>query len=94
MHLVSMDTLLILLSLGPGYHHLRGQDITIHPLVSWSKGSLIPIKYEAEALSLVETLFPLNLRLCTIDLNNISLKDLKCGVLFPLNMCIQVMNTC
>jgi hypothetical protein len=29
MHLVGMDTLLILLSLGPGYHHLRGQDITI-----------------------------------------------------------------
>jgi hypothetical protein len=23
-----MDTLLILLSLGPGYHHPRGQDIT------------------------------------------------------------------
>jgi hypothetical protein len=32
MHLVSMDTLLILLSLGPGYHHPRGQDITIDPL--------------------------------------------------------------
>ena len=29
MHLVGMDTLLILLSLGPGYHHPRGQDITI-----------------------------------------------------------------
>jgi hypothetical protein len=28
MHLVCMDTLLILLSLGPGYHHPRGQDIT------------------------------------------------------------------
>jgi hypothetical protein len=24
MHLIGMDTLLILLSLGPGYHHLRG----------------------------------------------------------------------
>jgi hypothetical protein len=32
MHLVGMNTLLILLSLGPGYHHPRGQDITIHPL--------------------------------------------------------------
>jgi hypothetical protein len=31
MHLVDMSTLLILLSLGPGYHHPRGQDITIHP---------------------------------------------------------------
>jgi hypothetical protein len=31
MHLVGMDTLLILLSFGPGYHHPRGQDITIHP---------------------------------------------------------------
>jgi hypothetical protein len=31
MHLVSMDTLLILLSLGPGYHHPRGQDITHTP---------------------------------------------------------------
>jgi hypothetical protein len=29
MHLVGMDTLLILLSLGPGNHHPRGQDITI-----------------------------------------------------------------
>jgi hypothetical protein len=27
-----MDTLLILLRLGPGYHHPRGEDITIHPL--------------------------------------------------------------
>jgi hypothetical protein len=27
MHLVGMDTLLILLSLGPGHHHPRGQDI-------------------------------------------------------------------
>jgi hypothetical protein len=32
MHLVGMDTLLILLSLGPGNHHPKGQDITIHPL--------------------------------------------------------------
>jgi hypothetical protein len=29
MHLVDMSTLLILLSLGLGYHHTRGQDITI-----------------------------------------------------------------
>jgi hypothetical protein len=29
MHLVDMITLLILLNLGPGYHHHRGQDITI-----------------------------------------------------------------
>jgi hypothetical protein len=28
MHLVGMDTLLILLSLRPGHHHPRGQDIT------------------------------------------------------------------
>jgi hypothetical protein len=28
MHLVGMDTLLILLSLGLAYHHLRGHDIT------------------------------------------------------------------
>jgi hypothetical protein len=32
MHLIGMDTLLILLSLGLEYHHPRGQDITIHPL--------------------------------------------------------------
>jgi hypothetical protein len=31
MHLVSMDTLLILLSLRPGYDHPKGQDRTIHP---------------------------------------------------------------
>jgi hypothetical protein len=30
MHLVAMDTLLILLSLGPGQHHPKGQDITIN----------------------------------------------------------------
>jgi hypothetical protein len=29
MYLIGMDTLLILLSLGPGYHHPRGQEITI-----------------------------------------------------------------
>jgi hypothetical protein len=29
MHLVGMNTLLILLSLGPGNHHPRGQDITM-----------------------------------------------------------------
>jgi hypothetical protein len=28
MHLIGMDTVLILLSLGPGNHHPRGQDIT------------------------------------------------------------------
>jgi hypothetical protein len=28
MHLIGMDILLIMLSLGPGYHHPRGQDIT------------------------------------------------------------------
>jgi hypothetical protein len=32
MHLIDMSTLLILLSLGSGYRHPRGQDITIHPL--------------------------------------------------------------
>jgi hypothetical protein len=31
MHLVGMITLLIILSLGPGNHHPRGQDMTIHP---------------------------------------------------------------
>jgi hypothetical protein len=31
MHLVGMDTLLILLSLGLRNHHPRGQDIIIHP---------------------------------------------------------------
>jgi hypothetical protein len=29
MHLVDMSTLLILLSLGLGYHHPMGQDITV-----------------------------------------------------------------
>jgi hypothetical protein len=29
MHLVGLDTLIIILSLGPGYHHSRGQDITL-----------------------------------------------------------------
>jgi hypothetical protein len=31
MHLVGMSTLLVLLSLGPGYHHPPGQDITPAP---------------------------------------------------------------
>jgi hypothetical protein len=35
MHLVGMDTLLILLSLGPGYHHPRGQDITRADMNVW-----------------------------------------------------------
>jgi hypothetical protein len=35
MHLVGMDTLLILLSLGPGHHHPRGQDITLHHIQSF-----------------------------------------------------------
>jgi hypothetical protein len=34
MHLVGMDTLLILLSLGPGHHHPRGQDITLTHQIS------------------------------------------------------------
>jgi hypothetical protein len=33
MHLVGMDTLLILLSLGPGYDYPRGQDITLPELL-------------------------------------------------------------
>jgi hypothetical protein len=33
MHLVGMNTLLILLSLGPGYRHPKGQDITQHCFV-------------------------------------------------------------
>jgi hypothetical protein len=33
MHLVSMDTLLNLLSLGLGYHHHKGQDITLIVLI-------------------------------------------------------------
>jgi hypothetical protein len=42
MHLVGMDTLLILLSLGPGYHHPRGYDITIHPLRRLMSSSVNP----------------------------------------------------
>jgi hypothetical protein len=34
MHLVGMITLLILLSLGPGNHHPRGQDMTVVLLFS------------------------------------------------------------
>jgi hypothetical protein len=30
MQLIGMDTLLILLNVGSGYHHLRGQDITLY----------------------------------------------------------------
>jgi hypothetical protein len=44
MHLVGMDTLLILLSLGPEYHHPRGQDITIHPLRRPTSSSVNPIQ--------------------------------------------------
>jgi hypothetical protein len=42
MHLIGMDTLLVLLSLGPGYHHPRGQDITIHPLRRLTSSSVNP----------------------------------------------------
>jgi hypothetical protein len=42
MHLNSMGNLLILLSLGLGYHHPRGQDITIHPLRRPTSSSVNP----------------------------------------------------
>jgi hypothetical protein len=42
MHLVDIDTLLILLSLSPGYHHPRGQDITIAPLRRPTSSSVNP----------------------------------------------------
>jgi hypothetical protein len=42
MHLFGMDTLLILLSLGPGNHHPWGQDITIHPLRRSTSSSVNP----------------------------------------------------
>jgi hypothetical protein len=42
MHLVYMSTLLILLSLEPGYHHTKGQDITIHPLRRLTSSSVNP----------------------------------------------------
>jgi hypothetical protein len=41
-HLVGMDTLLILLSIGPGNHHPRGQVITIHPLRRPTSSSVNP----------------------------------------------------
>jgi hypothetical protein len=37
MHLVGLDTLLILLSLGPGYHHPRGLDITMMLMIDYCK---------------------------------------------------------
>jgi hypothetical protein len=43
MHLVGMDTLLILLSLGPGNHHSRGQDITGVSLRYYGKWSFLAI---------------------------------------------------
>jgi hypothetical protein len=48
MHLVGMDTLLILLILGPENHKSRGQDITINvtPLV------LLPLKLEHDIISI------------------------------------------
>jgi hypothetical protein len=42
MHIVGMNTLLILSSLGPGCHHPRGQDITIHPLRRPTSSSVNP----------------------------------------------------
>jgi hypothetical protein len=42
MHLIGMDTLLILLNLGPGHHHPRGHDITIHPLRKPTSSSVNP----------------------------------------------------
>jgi hypothetical protein len=43
MHLICMDTLLILLSLGPGYQHQSGQDITRTP-ATIVKGDKFKIK--------------------------------------------------
>jgi hypothetical protein len=42
MHLVGMSTVLILLSIGSGYHHPTGQDITIHPLRRLTSSSVNP----------------------------------------------------
>jgi hypothetical protein len=42
MHLVDMDTLLIILSLGLGNHHPKGQDITMHPLRRPTSSSVNP----------------------------------------------------
>jgi hypothetical protein len=42
MHLIDMDTLLILLSLRPGYHHPKGQYITIHPVRRPTSSSVNP----------------------------------------------------
>jgi hypothetical protein len=44
MHLVGMDTLLILLILGLGYLYPRGQDIIIHPLRRLTSSSSTPIQ--------------------------------------------------
>jgi hypothetical protein len=50
MHLVGMDTLLIILSLGPGHHHPRGQDITILPESSWIFLNLMGKKVQMNTL--------------------------------------------
>jgi hypothetical protein len=51
MHIVRIDTLLILLSLGPGHHHPRGQDITVVYLVDHS---LEPVVHYLWLFSFVE----------------------------------------
>jgi hypothetical protein len=48
-----------------------------------------------EAIPCLKLHFPFNLRLSTTQTSNdISFKDLKCREFLPLNLCIQVMNTC
>jgi hypothetical protein len=58
MHLVGMDTLLILLNLGPGYHHPRGQDITfdLDECRIWSLLKLLFLETNANSkVNLVQT---------------------------------------
>jgi hypothetical protein len=52
MHLVGMITLLILLSLGPGNHHLRGQDITEDEAIEGIRLQAVENinKYQAETI--------------------------------------------
>jgi hypothetical protein len=80
---------------GVDLYALYNKDISIKNM-SLSMGSLILIECVVEALSLLKIPFPFQFETKhSIDTKKfVTHKDLKCRPLLPLNMCIQLMNTC
>jgi hypothetical protein len=84
MSLIAMDTLLILLSIGQGYHHPRVQDITdissTHGLLRALHASRLPSAY-ANDLGIWRTTSSVSLYLSILSILFVSTVTLKCTIL-------------